>query len=130
MPGNRCRQREEVFMRSRLTPARERTFGRWLRHLIRRNPWHDRAECERIAALTFPARPVRSIAPDTLIVYRQRESAPWPDGLRSPEDFVAVVLHRQPFARPHNRLPLGSDRTVYVSNGTRAEAIAKLAAHV
>jgi len=118
-------------MRSRSTPARERTFGRFLRHLIRRNPWHDRAECERIAALTFPARPVRSIAPDTIIVYHERSQL-WPDGMRSPAQFVAVVLHRVPFARPEaaRRLPLGSDRHVYVGNRTRDEAIAHLAAHV
>lgn len=117
-------------MRRRNAPARERTFGRWLRHLIRRNPWHDRAECERIAALTFPARPVRSIAPDTLIVYRQR-AVTWPDGQTSPEDFVAVVLHRLPNPREARgrALPLGSDRHVYLGNRTRAAAIAELAAH-
>jgi hypothetical protein len=116
-------------MRSRSKPARERTFGRFLRHLVRRNPWHSRVECERIAALTFPARPVRSIAPDTIIVYRQ-PARTWHDGARSPEDFVAVVLHRIPFARPGNRYPVdGSDRTVYVGNRTRAAAIAHLTAH-
>lgn len=113
-------------MRHRKTEARERTFGRWLRHLVRRNPWHDRAECERIAALTFPSRPIRSIAPDTIIVYRQPARV-WPDGERSPEDFVAVVLHRVPFARPANRYPVdGSDRTVYVGNVTREGALAHL----
>jgi hypothetical protein len=129
MPGNRA-VNEEEFMRSRSTPARERTFGRFLRHIVRRNPWHSRVECERIAALTFPARPVRSIAPDTLILHRQPAQT-WPDGERSPEDFVAIVLHRVPFERPANRYPVdGSDRTVYVGNRSRAEAIGKLAAHV
>jgi hypothetical protein len=117
-------------MRSRLFPSHQRTFGRFLRHVIRRNPWHDRAECERLAALTFPRRPVRSIAPDTIIVYRQ-PARTWPDGERSPLDFVAVVLHRVPFARPSGRYPVGgSDRTVYVGNATREGALAKLVAHV
>jgi hypothetical protein len=118
-------------MRRRKLPARERTFGRFLRHLIRRNPWHDQAECERIAGLTFPRRPVRSIAPDTIIVYHERERR-WPDGMRSPEQFVAVVIERTPRAREARGrvLPLGSDRTVYVDNRTREAAIAKLVAHV
>jgi len=117
-------------MRSRLIPSHERTFGRFLRHVIRRNPWHDRAECERVAALTFPRRPVRSIAPDTVIVYRQ-PARRWPDGMRSPADFIAVVLHRVPFARPMRKFPIdGSDRTVYLNHRTRESAIADLAAHL
>ena len=116
-------------MRSRSFPAHQRTFGRFLRHLIRRNPWHDRAECERIARLTFPRAPLRNIAPDTIILYRQLPST-WPDGLRSPEDFVAVVLHHVPHARPYGEIPLGSDRHVYIGNGSRAEAIRKLEEHV
>lgn len=58
---------------------------------------------------------------DTIVIYRQPERA-WPDGMRSREDFVAVVLHRQPLhPRPY---PVeGSDRTVYVGNRTREHAI-------
>lgn len=40
-------------MRKRSKPSRERTFGRFFRHIRRRNPWHSRAECERIAKIQW-----------------------------------------------------------------------------
>jgi hypothetical protein len=58
---------------------------------------------------------------DTIVIYRQ-PAITWPDGMISPEDFVAVVLHRQPFD-PGRVGVDGSDRSVYVKNRTRDEAI-------
>ncbi len=67
---------------------------------------------------------------DTIVIYRQAERA-WPDGERSPEDFVAVVLHQKPFepVQPNRAPDAGSDRTSYLGNRTRADAIAALVEH-
>lgn len=61
---------------------------------------------------------------DTIVIYRQPARV-WPDGERSREDFVAVVLHRKPFepVQPNRAPDAGSDRSVYVGNRTRDEAI-------
>lgn len=61
---------------------------------------------------------------DTIVIYRQ-PPVTWPDGMRSREDFVAVVLHRKPFepVQPNRAPDAGSDRTVYVGNPSRERAI-------
>jgi hypothetical protein len=60
---------------------------------------------------------------DTIVLYRQPELT-WPDGMRSREQFVAVILHRKPFepVQPNRAPDAGSDRTVY-AKPTREEAI-------
>lgn len=67
---------------------------------------------------------------DTIVLYRQPARV-WPDGERSREDFVAVVLHRKPFepVQPNRAPDAGSDRTVYVGNGTREQAIREIEDH-
>jgi len=62
---------------------------------------------------------------DTIVIYHQ-PARDWPDGERSREDFVAVILHRLPFD-PQRVGVDGSDRTIYVGNWTRDEAIEKIA---
>lgn len=61
---------------------------------------------------------------DTIVIYRQPARV-WPDGERSREDFVAIVLHREPFepVHPNRASDSKQDRTVYVGNPTRDEAI-------
>lgn len=41
-------------MRTRRIPSRERTFGRFVRHLLRVNRHFDRAEALRVGKLQFP----------------------------------------------------------------------------
>lgn len=67
---------------------------------------------------------------DTIVIYRQPGRV-WPDGVVTREDFVAVVLHRKPFepVQPNRAPDAGSDRTSYIGNRTRDEAIEQFAQH-
>lgn len=47
-------------MRSRKVPSRERTLGRFIRHLLRVNRHFDRAEAVRVGKLQFPTLRAKS----------------------------------------------------------------------
>jgi hypothetical protein len=126
-------------MRNRSSPAHQRTFGRFLRHIIRRNPWHDRPECERIAQIQYGyivaeadqrrwarwvkisnrLRGRRCIARDTLVI-AFIPGRRWPDGEVSNDQWTAAVIHRNQHV---------AGRTTYINGRTRAEALRMFEEH-
>lgn len=67
---------------------------------------------------------------DTIVIYRE-PAASYADGAYKPELFVTTILHRKPFEPVHpNRAPdAAQDRTVYVGNFTREQAIEAVVEH-
>jgi hypothetical protein len=126
-------------MRKRPIPAHARTFGRFFRHIRRANPWHDFAECNRIARIQYGYMQAEStqarwrrwvrlssgfnsrrcLAQDALVI-AFIPGRRWPDGEISQDQWTAAVIHR-------DQLPHG--RTTYLDFRTRAEAIEALEKH-